>query len=161
MLIVLAGVAAGLCLWAAVQDIASLTIPNWLNASLAISGIFALVAAGVSWQVGLAHIGLAAGALAICVGMFALGVFGGGDAKMIPAVLIWLGPAALASFLAWMAIAGGVLACVLAVGRRFLRPARLPVFLRNSFRRGEGVPYGVAIAAGAFVAAPLSPLAGV
>lgn len=151
--------ALALCVFAAVKDITALTIPNWLNLGLAVGGSFALLIAGLEAQMVLAHLGLGAAAFLVAILLFCAGVFGGGDAKMIPAVLIWLGPGALLPFLLWMAIAGGVLAMLL-LAMRPMVPAGMQAGRRlpKSLRAGEGVPYGVAITIGLFAAAPQSVL---
>lgn len=144
----------GLCLLAAITDVSSLTIPNWLNLSLAGLGLMAVLIASFGTWTPLTHLGLALACLVVGFGLFSAGIIGGGDAKMIPAVAIWIGPAAFLPFLAWMAVAGGALAVVLLVARIGLDPQRIPAQVRRPFIAGEGVPYAVAIAAGAVMAAP-------
>lgn len=148
--IVVLGVA--LCLWAAVMDVSTLTIPNWLNLSLAGLGILAILVASPGPTALLTHLGLALACLVVGFGLFAGGFIGGGDAKMIPAVAVWLGPAAMLPFLAMMAVAGGALAVFLLVIRSSVSPQRIPARVRRPFIAGEGVPYAVAIAAGAIFA---------
>ena len=94
---------------------------------------------------------LLAGAAAFAVGalLFARGVWGGGDAKLVAAVALCTGFAGLPRFLAVMALAGGVLAlAVLAI--RACAPrvvaANAPRHLRIA--AAGHLPYGVAIAAG-------------
>ncbi len=146
-----------LCLFAALKDINSHTIPNWLNLSLA--GLFVPAAAvsGVPLEIIGGHV-LAAGlAFVAAFGLFAFRVFGGGDAKMIPAVMLWLGPAAAPSFLIWMALAGGACALVILAVRKTVPAEMVPGVMRAPFQPAAGVPYGVAITTGAYIASPLSP----
>ncbi len=72
--------------------------------------------------------------------MFMLGVFGGGDAKVLAAATVWTGLSpALSQFLLWTCIAGGVLAALAIVSRKRLKPApSLPGFV-NTFL-GENAP---------------------
>ena len=81
---------------------------------------------------------------------------------MIPAVVLWMGPAASLPFLYWMAISGGACALILLIGKRSVPAEAVPGFMRAPFEPKAGVPYGVAIAAGAMLAGPhslmLSPL---
>ncbi len=143
----------GLCVWAAIMDVSTLTIPNWLNLGLAALGLVAIVIVSPGPAALLIHLGLALVCLVVGFGLFAGGVIGGGDAKMVPAVAIWLGPAAMLPFLAMMAVAGGGLAVFLLVIRSSVSPQRIPARVRRPFIAGEGVPYAVAITAGAIFAA--------
>ncbi len=160
MLILLSCIALGLCAYAALNDVATLTIPNWLNLSLVILGIAALFVAGPGFEATMLHLTVALLAFLVSFALFVLGVWGGGDAKMVPAVLLWIGPAGVLPFLQWMVIAGGLLAAVLIVARRTLPAARHPRLLAMSLQPGAGAPYGVAIAAGVFMAIPSAPLFG-
>ena len=158
LLMILAALVLLLCLFAALHDINRLTIPNWLNRTLA--GLFVPAAAvsGLPLEILGGH--LLAGLLAFMAafGLFALRLFGGGDAKMIPAVVLWMGPAASLPFLFYMAIAGGACALAVLAIRRGMPAALIPGFMRAPFEPEAGVPYGVAIAAGAFLAGSQSPM---
>lgn len=158
ILILLSGLFLALCIFAALHDVNRLTIPNWLN--LTIAGLFvpAALVSGLPLEMLGGH--LLAGALAfvIAVGLFAFRIFGGGDAKMIPAVILWMGPGAALSFVTIMAMAGGLGALVVLIGKRSIPAEAIPGFMRASFGENGGVPYGIAIAAGALLAGPASPL---
>lgn len=149
-----------LVIWAALRDATTMTISNRLTLLTAAAFAPAALAAGLppaAW--GLA---LAAGGAALLVGMimFAFGWIGGGDAKLFAACGLWLGLSAATPFLLWTALAGGALASALILGRRAAEvlPGFGPRWLQTLLTRGEGVPYGVAIAAGALVAFPQSPV---
>ncbi|MFN7057229.1 MAG: pilus assembly protein CpaA, partial [Hyphomonas sp.] len=79
-------------------------------------------------------------------------------AKMIPAVILWMGPMAAFPFVFWMALTGGLFTLVILMVRRSMPAAIIPGFIRAPFEPEAGVPYGVAIAAGAFLAGPGSPM---
>ena len=147
-----------LCLFAALIDIETLTIPNWLNGWLAFLFVPTAIVAMPGWDV----VGLQAlvGVIAFIasVALFFLGVYGGGDAKFIPAVLLWVGPAGVAPFLVATAMAGGVLTILIVIMRALMPQGVTPGFGVATFEDRKGIPYGVAIAAGAFYAAPASPL---
>lgn len=158
LLILLSGLFLALCLFAALHDVNRLTIPNWLNITLAVLFIPAALVSGLPLEIVGGH--LLAGALAfvIAFGLFAFRIFGGGDAKMIPAVVLWMGPSAAIPFVYWMAIIGGACALLLVVGRRSVPVSAVPGFMRAPFEPKAGVPYGVAIAGGALMAGAASPL---
>ncbi len=147
-----------LCLFAAIRDLNTLTIPNWLNGWLAFLFLPVAVLTLPGWDVFGYHLLTGGVALVLTFALFSLGVFGGGDAKMIPAVLLWVGPAPLPEFLQITAISGGVLTLLL-LGMRFLVPQpAAPGFAYEALKPGAGVPYGVAIALGAIVTVPGSLL---
>lgn len=147
-----------LCVYAALRDVETLTITNGTNAAIAFLVLPALIIAAPGWDVAGGHLMAGAVAFVVSVLLFAFGVFGGGDAKMIPGVMLWLGPAAAMPFLMVMAVTGGVLALLVVLARRLVPVTAAPGFARETMAADNGVPYGVAIAAGAIYCAPLSPL---
>ncbi len=147
-----------LCLFAAIRDVETLTIPNWLNAWLAFLFVPACILAVPGWDVAGWHLMAGAIAFVISIILFMTGVFGGGDAKMIPGVMLWVGPQGTIDFIYGMAIAGGLLAVTVILMRRVVPAHAAPGFAYQTLQAGKGVPYGVAIAAGAFMAAPQSEI---
>ena len=150
-----------LVMWAALRDATTMTIPNRLTLLTAAAFAPAALVAGLppaAWGLALATGGVA---LLLGVAMFAFGWVGGGDAKLFAACGLWLGVSAAAPFLLWTALTGGVLAGGLLLGRRAAvwAPGFGPAWMRRLLNGEEGVPYGVAIAAGALVAFPHSPVA--
>ena len=145
-----------LMLYAAYSDLKSYTLPNFISLLL-IAG-FCLVMliiqpplAGVAWHVGIGVILFVIGFL-----MFATGLFGGGDVKVIAALGLWLGPVNVLPFLTLMAVFGGILALALIIFRKIEIPQH---WLKNSAIAGlhskeEGIPYGVAIAIAALIEFP-------
>src|SRR3954471_22138740 len=89
------GLAAG-----AVFDWRSRTIPNWLNAAIALGAIPFWWASGLSLWPGVAlHVGIALAVFAIFYIPFHFGWMGGGDLKMLGAVALWLPPLAVLDLL--------------------------------------------------------------
>jgi prepilin peptidase CpaA len=159
--VLLAAVFPALVIVAAVKDVTSFTIPNWI--SLALVAAFAPVA--LISGVGLADLGLhlavGAGALVAGMAMFALRWIGGGDAKLFAASALWLGVSGFAPFMLATAIAGSLLALFLVALRAGPVRAYLPVGPQwvERLRAADGpAPYGVAIAAGALFAFPYTAL---
>jgi prepilin peptidase CpaA len=153
---------AGLLIYAACTDIASLTIPNWVSIALsALFIVFALAQGMPLAEIGV-HVLFGFGVLVIGFFLFQANIIGGGDAKLLGAAAVWTGFAAFAPFLIWTAIAGGVLAAILLVARMF-QPAVAawaPPFVYRLLTPNSGLPYGVAIMIGGLMAAPALPLAG-
>ena len=146
-----------LTITAALKDLTSFTIPNWLN--LALMAAFFVAAPLLGAPLGLIGLNLAVGlgALAVGMGMFALGWIGGGDAKLFAAAALWLGLPAMPVFLIVTALAGGALAMLQMNARSpWVQPylSGAPAWLARLATPGADVPYGVAIATGALAAFP-------
>ena len=146
---------------AAVKDLSSFTIPNWISVALALAFVPAALIAGDS----LVNIGIsfavAVGVLVIAAGMFALGWIGGGDAKLMAAAALWVGLKGLAPFALYTGFAGGALALgLVALRSTWIRPLAEagPAWARRLATPGEAAPYGVAISVGALAAFALHPL---
>lgn len=122
---------------AAVSDLRSRSISNELNGAMALLAIPFWIASGLSvWPDMAIQLGAAFGVFLIFVGLFAIGAMGGGDVKMIGAVMLWIPLPGFLGTLAVMAIGGGILSAAMLILSK-IRPSDKPV----------EVPYGVAIAA--------------
>lgn len=149
---------AGLLVYAACSDIATLTIPNWVSiALLALFPIAALASgvqlADIGW-----HLGFGAGVLVIGFLLFQANIIGGGDAKLFAAAAIWTGSLAFLPFLFWTTISGGILALALVSARQILPQAETyPPFVNRLLRKQDGIPYGVAILGGGLMVIPQLP----
>jgi len=135
---------------AAVGDLRAYRIPNLIPAVLAAS--FALAACFMPRSFLLGGLATGAGLLAVGGLLFALGVMGGGDAKLLAATALWAGPTLLSAFALVTSLAGMALAVVMLSPLRRLMPAppqRLsaPGGGPREWAR-QPMPYGVAIAAG-------------
>lgn len=149
-----------LCIQAAVTDTLTFKIPNWMNLSFLVLFVPAAFASNIGWEAAGMHFLVGFVALVISFALFSFNIFGGGDAKMIPGVLLWIGPAGVMHFLMGMALAGGALTIVLLSARRSLPVEYAPGFAQKILGEKKDIPYGVAIAAGAFMASAQSPLLG-
>lgn len=146
----------GIMAAAAIYDLLTYTIPNFI--SILLVTIFAAYAIwdGLSWTLLGMH--LATGIAMLVAGwlLFALGLLGGGDAKLFAATSLWMGWNGMINYLIMFSLCGGALALALLLFRR------LPIaeaLLRHGWiaalhDRAKGVPYGVALAAGATLAWP-------
>jgi prepilin peptidase CpaA len=151
---------AGLVLFAAASDIATMQIPNWVSiAAVLLFPLAAWLAGLPAPQIGL-HLGVGLVVFLVGFGLFSFGVLGGGDVKVIAAVSVWTGVAALSPFAFAMTVAGGFLALALMLARRAAKPADTrPAFLNRLLGVESGIPYAVAIAVGVAVAFPVLPVA--
>jgi prepilin peptidase CpaA len=156
--------AAGL-LVATVVDLRTRRIPNLLTGTMVGAGL-GLAAFGLGGiSVGAAVLGCVIGLVLMLPG-FALGATGAGDVKLMAAVGSLLGPLVVVYAVLYTALAGGVLAVVVALQRRRLgtalagtgRMIAAPGDVKREIASGTPASrfaYGPAIAAGSMVAALL------
>lgn len=141
--------AAGLILSAAIGDARTYRIPNALP--LALIGLFAAyLAVTALWSTPpddlILRLSLAAGGFVVLAGLFGVGMIGGGDAKLIPPVMLWLEPNGLPAFVLIMALSGGALSTIQMI-RKGLDEKNKPDKIGIATNLNK-VPYGIAIATG-------------
>lgn len=141
---------------AAIFDLLKYIIPNFL--SLLLIGGFAAFALlqPLPWQVAASHAGAGIAMLIAGWGLFAIRLLGGGDAKLFAATSLWMGWSGIINYLILFSIVGGVLALGLLLFRRVALPVKLAgaPWIARLHDRNQGVPYGIALAAGAMLAPP-------
>ena len=143
----------GLALIAAgVSDLVRYQIPNTI--CLALVAAFALFAPSLPLGAVAWHVACGAAILAAAALFFAFRLIGGGDAKLLAATALWVGWQNLGSFILITAIAGGILGLFLLGLRRFAPEPPPGRWYGRLLARGEGVPYGMAIAASGLVMLP-------
>lgn len=155
----LAGFASALVL-AAISDVRRYLIPNRYPIAIAVAyGVFAL-----QQPVAQTLYGLAAGMLVLISGalLFARGLMGGGDVKLLASVSLWAGPALAAPFLFMTALSGAVLGLLWLTPLRRLMPAppegdAVPADAATGLRARlrQPIPFGAAIAIGGLNVATL------
>jgi prepilin peptidase CpaA len=144
-------------------DVRDRTIPN----ALTVGGLCAALCLRVFLEPASLGVGILGAGLGLLVALplFALGVFGAGDGKLLVAVGAFLGSDGLPAAILATGVFGGLLSVISAYRRRVLLPALLQAralalfwvtFGRAGDRRtlasspaDSTVPYGVAIVAGA------------
>ncbi len=146
----LALILAILLIAAALEDAVRLRISNLTVGLVLVAAIVAAITAGFDlrlWQNLVVFLVL----LAVGTPMFAAGRLGGGDVKLLASVGLWFDLAGAVWLLVAVALAGGVLALLILLIRsiNWSEEIRRRVVL---LRPGGGIPYGVAIAAGALIA---------
>jgi len=129
---------AAALLLAAVGDWRTRTIPNWLNAGIALLAIPFWWSIGLPLWPGVAlQLALGAGVFALFAIAFRFGAMGGGDVKMAAALALWLPFAGVVKLIVIMSLAGGVLTVAMLAAHRMAKAAGQPE-----------IPYGIAIAFG-------------
>jgi len=153
--------AVGLVMATAI-DLRSRRIPNQLTAAMAVAGL-GFAAGGISGVSVAASIGGIVLGLLLMLPGYALGATGAGDVKLMGAVGAIVGPPLVVSAFICTALAGGVLALIVAVRRRRLGATlagtgRLVAAPRAAHKEIEAATaarrfaYGPAIAIGSLIA---------
>jgi len=149
----LALVFGALLLAAAAEDAVRMRISNILVALLIAAAIAAAALVGFEarlWE----NLALFLAFLLVGTPLFAAGKLGGGDVKLMAAAALWFNLRSAPTLLLSVALAGGALALLVLAVRSFnwSEATRRKV---RVLQAGSGIPYGVAIAAGALVATAL------
>ncbi|WP_414472843.1 prepilin peptidase [Microvirga sp. M2] len=150
---------AAAAIWAGIMDLKTMKIRNEIVIFL--FAAYAALAPLAGFNYGAIALSLLV-ALGVMVGLFlffSLGWIGGGDAKLMAVIALWLGADQTPAYLISTTILGGLLT----LGILTFRAMPLPAFLveiswvarLHSFEKG--IPYGVAIAAGALLILPQTP----
>ena len=135
------------CAVAAWLDLTQRRIPNWLCGLTALGGLAVVAASGGLGDLG-SHALHMVLALLGGVALFALGGFGGGDAKFYASAAAWFGLGQALLLLLCVALAG----LILLIGWFVYRRLRGIPIRRSNHGPFDGLPYGVAIAGGAIAA---------
>jgi prepilin peptidase CpaA len=152
VLVVLPGAVA----FAAAMDLLTMKIPNRISVLMVLAFFpLALLAGLDAWAIA-DHV--AAGVLMLVLGvlLFIPGWFGGGDAKLMAAIGLWIGADNLMPYMLYVALAGGMIAAVFFAARSVPLPRVLlgEAWALRLHRHDTGIPYGLALAAGALLVYP-------
>ena len=126
---------------AAIEDGVRLRISNLTTLVVFAGAIVAAVLAGPTWSLW-QNVVVFAAVLLIGTLAFSGGLLGGGDVKLFAAAGLWFDFSSAVWFVAFVFLAGGMLAIIYIAARAIRRAAR-------GGEKGSGVPYGIAIAVGA------------
>lgn len=144
--------------FAGAMDLLTMTIPNRVSIALVAAFFVIALMSGMPAETVMTHI--AAGLLVLAAGivLFAVGGFGGGDAKLLAAGALWIGLDNLLPYLIWVTLFGGALALAILAYRKLPFDAYpIPDWARRLHARSSGIPYGIAIAAAAMYMYPKTP----
>jgi len=149
--------AAALC-YGFISDVRSLKIPNAV--CLGVLALFFLNYWLLTPQDGIAQHLIAGGAaFAVTFAIYAAGIMGAGDVKLISALMLWAGSRDGLAFLIVMTFIGGLMAGLLLIlqkamalwpaASRYIKPKRLKTWARLGI-----FPYGIAICAAGLILMP-------
>jgi prepilin peptidase CpaA len=150
---------AAASIWAGMMDLTTMKIRNEIVIFLFAAYAALAPLAGFSFgSISLSFV-VALGVMACMFVFFAFGWIGGGDAKLISVIALWLGADYTLSYIFITAVLGGLLTLVILLFRSTPLPASLLEirWVAKLHSIGSGIPYGVAIAAGALLILPRTP----
>lgn len=135
---------------AAVQDALQLRISNLLSGAVLLLAVVVIFVVGPEvrlWE----NLVVFVATLAVGTFLFSRGGLGGGDVKLLAATGLWFDLEGAFRFLVSTAIAGGLVALIIILIRQFgWSDAAKERYV--TLRHRGGIPYGIAIAAGAALA---------
>ncbi len=146
----------GAVAFAAAMDLLTMKIPNRISAVMVLAFFPLAVLMGLgAWDI-LNHVAAGLGVLVLGVLLFIPGWLGGGDAKLMAAIALWIGPDALLPYFIYAAMTGGFIAMAFSFGRSVPLPRLLlgEAWALRLHRQDAGIPYGLALAAGALLVYP-------
>jgi prepilin peptidase CpaA len=147
---------------AATSDMLTMTIAN--RVSIILIASFAVLApmTGMAWSVYAMHF-LAMGiVLAVCFALFAIGVMGGGDAKLMAGTSLWIGfNIVLIQYLVIGSFIGGLLTLLILAYRRSpmaVYAGQIEFLSKMGQAKGK-IPYGIALGLAGLLVFPETSLA--
>ena len=144
-----------LMLYAAFSDMLTMTISNKVSLLLIIGfGIFAFYV-GMPFDEILWHIAVFSIVLCIGIAMFSFGLLGGGDAKLAASTALWLGSYTY-DYIFISTILGAGLGIFLLLIRSKYIPQKIASigWVNRLYQDKTGMPYGLALGAGAIIVYP-------
>lgn len=135
-------------------DALSMRISNRLNGIIAAFFFPMAFAAGMPLDILAVHLLTGLALLIAGYALFALGFFGGGDAKLLAAAGLWLGYPYVMGFVVLTALVGGGLAAVVGLWSLIKLDSEIHegfISRRLGFLKPD-LPYGIALSAGAILA---------
>ena len=143
--------------YAAASDLLTMTISNRVSIVLVAGFVAVAVLSGMPLADLLSlHIACGAAVLVLTFALFAFGWIGGGDAKLAASTAVWLGWGSLYEY----GLLASILGAGLTLGLLILRKRELPAWIARRewairlHTAGNGVPYGIALAAAGLVLYP-------
>ena len=150
---------AAAAVWAAVTDLTTMKIRNEVILFLLASYAALAPLAGFSFGAISLSVVVALGVMTCMVVFFGLGWMGGGDAKLMAVTALWLGADHTLPYLLTTFVLGGALTLAILMFRVTPLPRAILdiAWVARLHSVKSGIPYGVAIAAGALVILPQTP----
>ena len=144
--------------FAAANDLFTMKIPNKISLALIVAFVLAALYVGMGAEAALLHAGVGMAVLAAGFVLFSLRLLGGGDAKLMAAGALWMGPENAVLYIAYVTIFGGALSVAVLMYRKFILVSSdvFPDWAVKLHAPGTGIPYGIAIAASGLMMYPMT-----
>jgi prepilin peptidase CpaA len=141
---------------AAIGDLLTSKIPNWLTATMVVLFFPLAFATGLPMKNMLWQCAVAAMVLVASFEIYAAGLWGGGDAKLLGAAALWFGWPTLAQFAIYTVLAGGTLAGAVVLWNimHIDQEVRGHTWMTRWTNINAKIPYAVAFAIGGMLAFP-------
>jgi prepilin peptidase CpaA len=142
--------------YAALSDLLTMTISNWISFVLVVAFIILAIFFGLPASMIALHLACGLSVILLTFALFAFGWIGGGDAKLAATTAVWMGFDHLATYGLSSALIGGALTLALLYFRRLPIPgvAQTRVWIMRLHEKDAGVPYGIALAVAGFALYP-------
>ncbi len=134
--------------WAAYTDFRHLEISNRASILIAILFLPAAVMIDIPFTMIGLHYAYALAFLIVGAVLFTFGFIGGGDVKLLAAIIIWFDPTDFVRILMYILLLGGALALIMLIAQKVPRFATLlgsPPWLAENSGMKQPIPYGIAI----------------
>ena len=137
-----------LMILAAISDLLTMTISNWISLTLAVLFIALAGSCGVPASAILLNLTCGMLMLALTFVLFAKGWIGGGDAKLAAATAIWFGFDHVGDYVLHAGVIGGLLTLFILCLRQWPLPGILHAhqWATRLHDPATGIPYGIALA---------------
>jgi prepilin peptidase CpaA len=149
-----------LCAYSCFSDLFEMRISN--RTCLSIVALFGVFAAATAMPLAIIGWHLLAGLAVLVVSftLFAAGYIGGGDAKLVAAISVWVGFGQLWEYIAISSVIGGFLTLAILAVRKHPLPAFAvkQAWIMRLHDKKSGVPYGIALGLTALIIWPYSSL---
>jgi len=145
-----------LMIFAAISDLLTMTISNWISLMLGFLFMVLGVFCGLPAPVLLLHLACGVLVLVLTFGLFAKGWIGGGDAKLAAATAIWLGFDHVGDYALYASVIGGLLTLFILGVRQWPLPGILQArqWAARLHDPATGIPYGIALASAGLLLYP-------
>lgn len=142
--------------FAAASDLFTMTISNKISLLLVLGFAALALFSGMPMQDLLTHVAAGGTVLVVAFACFAMGWIGGGDAKLAATIALWMGFGHLMEYLVYASLLGGVLTLLIIQFRHWPLPRAVSgqPWLQRLHETNGGIPYGIALAAGALMIYP-------